>query len=485
MNNTAIRLVSAFVFLAPFESAIAADALADRIARIENGLLPATILQGRPAPKASIAQRMAALQVPGASVAVIHNGAIEWARGYGVAQAGTARAVSAETLFQAGSVSKPVTALGALHLVETGKLSLDQDVNRTLKSWKLPPGAQSDEFPVTIRNLLNHSAGTTASGFRGYAAGTQVPTLLQLLDGTEPANSEPVRVASKPGQQWNYSGGGFSIVQLAMTDVSGKSFAPLMAEIVLNPLGMKHSTFAQPLPSALERTAATGHDESGKPIEGRWHTHPEQAAAGLWTTPSDLARFAIGLQQASAGRSDKVISQAMAARMLTRLKGNYGLGIALDEGNGRPSFNHGGRNVGYQTMLYALTKEGQGAVVMTNGDRGEALAGDILRSIAAEYNWNEWRVTEKRAVAVAAATLARYAGSYRIGSTTITVTAKLGQLFIAPTPYGPEPMELHPSSQTDFFNLNDDMEFAFEPNPSGAVDLVIKGEEPRKAIRIL
>lgn len=485
MNNAAVRLVSAFVFLAPVLPAFAADALADRIARIENGLMPATALQGRPVPKTSISQRMAALQVPGASVAVINNGAIEWARGYGVAQAGKEHAVNPETLFQAASVSKLVTALGALHLVETGKLSLDEDINNKLGSWKLPAGAQSAEFPVTIRNLLNHSAGTTVSGFRGYAAGEAVPTLLQILDGTKPANSEPVRVVSRPGQQWNYSGGGYGIVQQAMTDVSGKSFASLMAEIVFNPLGMKHSTFAQPASSALERVAATGHDENGKPIKGRWHTYPEQAAAGLWTTPSDLARLAIGLQQASAGKSNKVIAQAMAAQMLTRLKGNYGLGIALDEVKGRPSFNHGGKNVGYQTMLYALAKEGQGAVIMTNGDRGDALAGDILRSIAAEYKWSEWQVIERPTAPVAVTTLARYAGSYRLGSTTITVTQKQGRLFIAPTPYGPEPMELHPSSQTDFFNLNDDMEFAFESNHSGGVDLIIKGQEPRKAIRIL
>lgn len=446
--------------------------------------MPAAVLKGRPLVKANIRQRMAALQVPGASVAIINHGVIEWARGYGVAQAGTARMVDDATLFQAGSVSKPVTALGALHLVETGKLSLDEDVSRKLNSWKLPAGAQSAEFPVTIRNLLNHSAGTTASGFHGYSAGEPVPTLLEVLDGAKPANSEPVRVAGKPGQQWSYSGGGFSIIQLAMSDVSGISFAPLMAQIVLKPLGMKQSTFAQPLPSVLERLAATGHDENGGPIKGKWHTYPEQAAAGLWTTPSDLARFVIGLQQASLGISNKVVTRAMATQMLTHLKGNYGLGIALDEVKGRPSFNHGGRNVGYQTMLYALTKEGQGAVIMTNGDRGDALAGDILRSLAAEYQWDEWLVTEKSVVPVAPTMLARYAGSYRLGSTTITVTREGEQLFIAPTPYGKDPIEIHPSSETDFFNLHDDMQFAFEPNPSGDVDLIIKGEEPRKALRV-
>lgn len=485
MTHTVARLAAALVLLAPLAPGFAADALADRIARIENGLMPGTVIKGRPVPKSSIVQKMAAMHVPGASVAVINNGAIEWARGYGVAQAGSKRAVTPETLFQAASISKPVAALAALHLVEQGKLALDADVNQKLTTWKVPAGAQTAESPVTLRNLLNHSAGTTVHGFRGYAAGEPVPTLLQLLDGAKPANSDPVRVATRPGEQWSYSGGGIGIAQLLMTSVAGKAFAPLMADVVLGPLGMKHSTFAQPLPVGLHSVAATGHDASGKPIKGKWHTYPEQAAAGLWTTPSDLARFAIELQQASAGKSDKVISQAMATQMLTRLKGSYGLGIAVGEAAGVPSFSHGGSNAGFRTFLFALTKDGQGAVVMTNGDRGDAVAGEILHSIAAEYNWKEWRVTEKPVAQVGAKTLAHYAGHYQLGPMKIAVTQKGERLFMAAPPLGPEPREIFPSSDTDFFNLVDDLEFGFESNQTGKFDLIIKGDQPKKATRIL
>jgi CubicO group peptidase (beta-lactamase class C family) len=484
MKTRTLRLASALALIAPLASAFAADSLPERIARVENGLLPSTVIKGRAPPPASIAQRMAALHVPGASVAVINNGAIEWARGYGVAEAGGKRAVGTATLFQAASISKPVTAFGALHLVEQGKLALDEDVNQKLTTWKVPAGAQTVEAPVTMRNLLNHSAGTTVHGFRGYAAGEPVPTLLEVLDGAKPANSEAVRVAARPGAQWAYSGGGFSIAQLVMTGVSGNSFTRLMADVVLKPLGMKHSTYAQPLPPALHGAAASGHDESGKPIKGKWHTYPEQAAAGLWTTPSDLARFAIELQQASAGKSHKVISQAMAAQMLTRLKGSYGLGIALGEMAGVPSFSHGGSNEGFRTLLHAITEGGQGAVVMTNGDAGSALAGDIMRSIAAEYNWKEWRVLEKQVAQLGAQTLAQYAGSFQLGDMTIAVTRKGERLFIAAPPLGPEPRELFPSSQTDFFNLNDGMEFGFEANQAGKFDLIIKMDQPRKATRI-
>lgn len=484
MIQTTIRLATVIVLLGSSVPAFAADSLEDRIARVENGLIGGTVIKGRPLVKTTIAQRMAAARIPGASVAVINNGVIEWARGYGVADAGSGRAVTPETLFQAASISKPVAALAALHLAEKGKLSLTEDVNQKLTGWKVPAGAQTAEAPVTMENLLNHSAGTTVHGFRGYAADEPVPTLIELLDGAKPANSEPVMVKTKPGEQWAYSGGGISIAQLVMTTAGGKPFATLMSDIVLKPLGMKHSTFAQPLPAALHGKAAIAHDGDGKPVKGKWHTYPEQAAAGLWTTPSDLARFAIELQRASAGKSNKVISQAMAKRMLTRLKGTYGLGIGVDANEGVASFNHGGSNVGYRTMLYALTNEGQGAVVMTNGDRGDALVGDLLRSIALEYKWKSWRIAEKAVVPVEARKLALYAGAYQLGKMKLTVTQTGDRLFLRAPPHGPDPVEVYPSTESTFFILEDDVEFAFESNKDGKFDLLIKGERRHKATRI-
>lgn len=484
MFMSTARLTAVAALFASFTPAWAADALSDRIARVENGLMTPFVIKGRPLPTTSIAQRMSALHVPGASVAVINNGKIEWARGYGVAEAGSKRAVSSTTLFQAASISKPVTAFGALRLAEQGKLSLDEDVNKKLVGWKLPAGSQTAESPVTMRNLLNHSAGTTVHGFRGYAEGEAVPTLLQLLDGAKPANSGPVRVDTLPGTQWRYSGGGFSVAQLLMTSVSGKDFAPLMTDIVLGPLGMKHSTFAQPLPTAQQGEAATGHDGSGKPIKGKWHTHPEQAAAGLWTTPSDLARFAIELQQASAGKSKKLISQGMATQMLTRLKGNFGLGIEVGEVAGVPSFTHGGSNEGFRTLLYALTTAGQGAVVMTNGNGGDALAGDILRSIAAEYKWKDWGVIEKPVAPVGAPILAGYAGNYQLGPMTIAVTQNGDRLLVAAPPLGPEPREFFPSTEATFFNLLDGMELTFKAGEAGKLDLIINAGQVHKATRV-
>jgi CubicO group peptidase (beta-lactamase class C family) len=484
MHQSPARLTALAALLACFTSAWADDALDERIARVEKGLVPPFAVQGRPAPSATIAQRMAELNVPGVSIAVINNGRIEWARAYGVVEAGSKRPVTTDTLFQAASISKPVAALGALHLVEQGKLALDEDVNRKLVGWKLPAGAQSAAAPVTLRNLLNHSAGTTVHGFAGYAAGAPVPTLVQLLDGAQPANSAAVRVDIAPNTQSRYSGGGYCVAQLLMTSVSGKDFTSLMNDAVLAPLGMKHSTFAQALPAALHHAAATGHDGAGRPMPGKWHTYPEQAAAGLWTTPSDLARFAIGLQQAAAGTSNKVVSQAMATQMLTKLNGDFGIGIELGNVDGQRSFRHHGSNRGFKADLYALTDGGQGVVVMTNGDGGWNLAAAVLRSVAVEYGWKDLRPVEKPIVPVSAATLARYAGNYQLGPMQVKVVHDGERLLISAPPLGPQPREFFPSSETAFFNLHDWLTVHFEANQTGNVDLVVHADQISRAPRL-
>ncbi len=483
MPKSTLRLAAPLLFLSLIYPAYAAESVEERIALVENGLLPPNAIEGRPAPGMKMAERMAVLKVPGVSVAVINNGKLEWARAYGVAEAGSDRKVTTQTLFQAASISKPVSAMGALALVERGKLSLDRDVNAHLTTWKLPKGAQSEGHPVTLRNLLNHSAGTTVHGFRGYAANEPLPTLLELLDGTKPANSAAVRVDMEPDAQWRYSGGGFSVAQLMMTTAAGKPFDALMHDIVLAPLGMKNSTFAQPLPPALHASAASGHDGAGAPIKGKWHTYPEQAAAGLWTTPSDLALYAIELQNANAGKSSKVLSQAMAKTMLTRLKGDFGLGIDVETAQGREAFSHGGSNVGFRTMLVGFADHGQGAVVMTNGDNGEVISSEILRGISAQYGWTNHRVTYKSLAAVDPKIFASYTGVYDVRGMPVMVTEEGGRLFVKADPLGPDRHELLPSSATAYFTLGTRMEFAFEKVDDGKFDLLVKAGETYRGKR--
>ena len=289
---------------------------------------------------------METYQIPGLSVAVFERHALVWAKAYGVRQPGAVDPVALDTLFQAASISKPVTALAALHYVEKGRWTLDENINDWLISWKLPENEHTRVEKVTLRRLLSHTAGTTVHGFRGYAVSEPLPTLVQLLNGERPANSAPVRVDITPGTRERYSGGGTTIVQSMMVDQLRQPFPDIMRDTVLQPLGLAHSTYEQPLSPARAGNAATGTRADGTSIDGRWHVYPEMAAAGLWTTPSDLARLAIEVSLASAGRSSRVLSPAMARLMLTEQMPRVGLGFGLGPAPGQ--FRHNGANEGFR-----------------------------------------------------------------------------------------------------------------------------------------
>ena len=330
--------------------------------------------------------------VPGVSIAVIEGGAIVRTQGYGVVEAGLSEEVSPGTLFQAASVSKPVAALGALRLVESGALTLDANVNDVLKSWKVPDNDFTAEQKVTLRRLLSHSAGLTVHGFPGYASERVAATVVQILDGKPPANTAPVRVDRVPGSRNRYSGGGYTVLQQMMMDVTGQAFPAYMRSRVLAPLQMSASTYEQPLPAMLARRAASAHT-SRKParaIPGRWHVYPEMAAAGLWTTPADLARFALAIQEAYAGKEGAILGQELTAEMLTPQSGNFGLGLVLTGEGVARRFEHGGRNEGFDCHLVAYVEGGRGAVVMINANENSGMISRIIEAIADHYGWPEF-----------------------------------------------------------------------------------------------
>jgi CubicO group peptidase (beta-lactamase class C family) len=330
---------------------------------------------------------MAYYHVPGVSIAVIAEGRIEWARAYGVAEAGGTHAVDTTTLFQAASISKVVTTTAALRLVEQHRLDLDRDVNERLTGWKVPASPYTREQKVTLRRIFTHTGGLTVGGFAGYEPGQPLPTLIQVLDGAPPANSPPIRTDTVPGSIQRYSGGGFVVAQLAIAEAYGRPFDQALEALVLRPAGMVHSTFAQPLPAALEARAASGHGADGSVIPGRWRVHPEQAPAGLWSTPSDLARLAIALQRAAAGENASLLSPELAREMLSPQVGPSGLGfVVLGDGDQR-IFRHSGSNAGFRARMVAFVHGGRGAVVMTNGDGGSDLIDEIFESIARVYHW--------------------------------------------------------------------------------------------------
>jgi CubicO group peptidase (beta-lactamase class C family) len=385
-----------------------------RISHVLGGLRPPVEIQGKPAPRWTLAERMTNHKVPGVSIAVVEGGRIAWVRGFGVKEAGKSDSVTPATLFQAASISKPVAATAMLRLVERGSLNLDTNVNHYLTSWKVPDNKFTAVEKVTLRRIVSHTAGLTVHGFPGYAATDPLPTVVQVLDGAKPANTDPVRVDTTPGSIERYSGGGTTIMQQLLVDVTGKPFPALMQELVLGPAGMTSSTYEQPLPAARAPEAAHAHTQDGKPIPGGWHVYPEMAPAGLWTTPTDLVRWALAITDARAGRSTTLLSQGMTQQMLTRQKDQVGLGPFVG-GSGRNfHFGHGGANEGFHSELVMYPELGAGAAVMTNGDGGPMLIREVLRSLAAEYGWPDYGAEQVPVVTLDATTIGGLVGTYQL-----------------------------------------------------------------------
>lgn len=322
--------------------------------------------------KAEIKKVLERQHVPGASVAIAINDHVVWAEGIGISDLDSKQEVTRDTLFQAASISKPVASAGALKLVDDGKLDLDKIVSEFLLSWKIKGGSS-----ITLRQLLSHSSGLAVHGFAGYREGEPIPTLAQILSGSPPANSPPIQPASKQGR-FQYSGGGYCVVQQIVEDANGMEFSNAMSSMVLLPLDMTNSTFAYPLPNDFMRRTAAGHDASARGIPGKRNVYPEKAAAGLWTTASDLAKFAIAIQQSNAGREKSFLSKNTVTQMLTpQSVGGPGLGLFVEGDDRSGTFEHGGVNNGFTSLLRATKSPGAVLVIMTNSDNGGKVFGEI------------------------------------------------------------------------------------------------------------
>lgn len=438
-----------------------------RIMAVERSLVPGVIVEGQDAGPFELADRMRHYGVPGVSIAVVDGGQVAWAKGYGVEEAGTDRPVTAETLFQAASISKPVAALAALRLVERGELALDEDVNGWLRRWRVPRSDAARGRPVTVRGLLTHSAGLTVHGFRGYRSDEPVPGTLEVLTGDGPANSAPVVIDLEPGTEYRYSGGGYTVLQLLLEEVTGASFPDLMRDLVLEPVGMRQSTYEQPLPLGMRAHAATGHRADGRPLHGRYHTYPEMAAAGLWTTPADLARYILAVQRARASEEGAIIGPEITGAMLTPGVGGWGLGPSLEEGGSGRRFSHGGANAGFRATFTGWVEGGSGVVVMTNSDAGSLLAQEIVLAVADVYGWPDLEPEVVTPLALTAEALAEYAGVYESRDQpglVLRMTLREGDLFAEMpgqpaaemVPLAPDEFLLLPTRQRVIFARADD-----------------------------
>jgi CubicO group peptidase (beta-lactamase class C family) len=343
-----------------------------------------------------ITARMQERHITGLSLAIIQDGKIIKAKGYGFTDGSGRIPVTPTTLFQAGSISKSVAGMGALHLVQEGQLSLDADVNTQLHTWKVPENEFTKDSKVTLRGILCHAAGLTVHGFPGYATNAPVPSLVEVLNGVKPANTAAIRVDIAPGTKFRYSGGGYAVMQQMMIDAARKPFPELMRDTVLKPLGMTNSTFEQPLPQMMVSSSASGYYANGEPVKGQWHIYPEMAAAGLWTTTSDLARFEISVQRAVAGDSNPVLSQPMTRQMLANqypsLSKDDGLGVFAEGSQETLQFWHGGRNGGFDSFMIAYAYVGNGAVIMINANDNAGTIKAIFQVIAKEYAWKAFNV---------------------------------------------------------------------------------------------
>lgn len=453
--------------------------LQERIARVEQGLLLPVAVAGQPAPVMTLQQRMAYWRVPAVSVALINHGTIEWARAYGVTDAGGQQAATPDTLFQAGSVSKPVTAALVMRLAAAGKLDPAQDVNLHLRNWQVPAG----EAPATAFTLLNHTAGMPEYGLTGYVADAPMPTLLQVLRGAAPATNPPASRNSLQG--YAYSSLGYVVLQQYLEDAMQRPFATLAQTEVLQPLNMHASLFAPSPGPAQAALAAAGHDLEGKVLAGRWRRHPELAPTGLWSTASDLARFAIAMQEAAAGQKPQWLAQDYAQRMLTPGSNEYGLGFELDHAGKAKTFHHSGSTIGYKALLFAYTQTGQGAVILTNGDGAWPLIEELMRSIAAEYGWEDYRPLVRVAAPAQRDLFEQFIGQFKVANTTLRISREGDRLMVAGPPLGPAALELIAAGPYDYFVREKDVTLHFDANQGLPVQsLTFVDGRPRAGLRL-
>jgi CubicO group peptidase (beta-lactamase class C family) len=439
----------------------------DKILQVEKNLVGSIQISGET--PWTLAERMAHYKIPGLSIAVIQNYKLIWAKGYGWANDSLKIPVTTQTLFQAASISKSLNGVGVLKLVQDKKLDLYTDINTYLTSWQFPYDSLSKGKKITLANLLSHTAGLTVHGFRGYEPGTTLPTVLQILDGVKPANSDPVRSMYEPGIKAEYSGGGTVISQLIVMDVTHLPYADYMKKEVLLPLGMTASTFSQPPATIKPDLLATGYRGDGKPVEGNYHIYPEDAPAGLWTNPTDLAKYIIETQLAYEGKLAKVLNQATTKLRLTPyIDKNAALGVFIDA-DGPGYFEHGGANDGFRSQYYGSLKDGNGVVVMVNSDNGSILP-EVINSVAKVYEFKGlYHSTIKQTTTVPDSVLESYIGEYALSPDFIITIRKEGKsIYAQATRQGT--VELLAETQTRFFPREIPAYLEFTKDSTGKVD---------------
>ncbi|MDP9048963.1 MAG: serine hydrolase [Bacteroidota bacterium] len=472
MKSTILAIVAGFILSVHINACAQSADIQNKIKQVENNLIATRTTEGET--PATLKERMAHYNIQGLSIAVIHDYKMEWAKGYGWADAGLKIPVIKATVFQAGSISKSLNSMGVLKLLQSKTIDLYTDINTYLLSWKFPYDTLSKGKKITIANLLSHSAGLTVHGFGGYEKGHDIPTIRQVLDGKKPANSDAVRSMYEPGLKYEYSGGGTTISQLIVMDITGQSYTQYMHNNVLKPLGMTSSTYEQPPVNIKPGLISTAYYPDGKEVSGKYHIYPEQAAAGLWTNPTDLSKYIIETQLAYQGRSHKVLDQKTTRLRLTPyIDKSAALGVFIDDFNGEKYFEHGGVDEGFISQYYGSLEGGNGVVVMVNTSNGNAIIPEIVNSVAKVYGFkglNRSKVFKLASVTNEA--LDTYTGEYQVmPKFFITISREGNNLFGVPT--GERKLQLFPESQNKFYLKDVDVEIEFVRNYKGETTKMI------------
>lgn len=440
-----------------------------KIQQVENSLSPGIIYDDT-LPKFNLETRLKETGVKGLSIAVINNYKIEWAKGYGWADEASGRKVTPQTRFQAASISKSLNSLAILQLVQQKKLDPKADINVYLKRWKFPYDRLSKGKKINVYQLLSHTAGLNVHGFPGYGITDTLPTLVQILNGTPPSNTGVVRSVFEPGLKFQYSGGGTTISQLLLEDITAQSYADYMQKHVLGPLGMQNSSFHQPPPAGVD--LATGYySETGDAVKGNYHVYPEQAAAGLWTTPTDLAKYIIECQLAFQKKSAKVISpELMRTRMTPYLDSSFALGVFLTKRGPYQYFFHNGGNEAFLCTSYGNLQAGKGVVIMINGDNFEVI-NELMNSVATVYNWTGFFTPEfKKTITIPVEQLEQYVGAFQLNKDTLTLKVEKNKLVIRQNGQPAEGYEVFFTNPNNFLIKEiHGAAFRFERNESDAV----------------
>lgn len=469
MKNSIYIVFLIILFQSCKEESNTDNKVIDLIKKVETGLTTPVHIAGDST--WSIEERMEHYGIPGVSIAVIHNGKIAWTKGYGVMDTKSKVPVTDQTLFQVSTIGMPLTAYAALSLVEKNKVSLDEDINSYLKSWKLPDSEFTKENKVTIKKLLSHSAGINVHDFQGYPKGAPTPTLKEILNGTPPANSNPIIVDKElDGSLW-LSAGGYMIVQQMMMDIENKQFPELMDELVLQPLEMNNSTFSQSLTTEQLKMAATGYLRDGSMVEGKRHIYPETASNGLWASAEDLAKFMINIQQIQKDSGNKGLSQDMKEMMLTPfVEGHYGLGFLIYDKKDEIYFEHHGWSTGFYSRMAAHRDKDYGVVILINTPI-RAFYGELIRSVALAYEWDEYfPIHKKKEIEQSLAD--SITGRYQTTNRVVEVFQKDNQLFAKDIFYV-NAQELVRVSDSIFARRNARQLMQFKPNTENeTIDLL-------------